>query len=127
MANSGQIVFSAAEILRIREEWDQDRIRVRAWSDAKGCSPETIRKIGRRDTYRNVQGTDSRVSRRVVHLPDGEREGGLGSPIVRDEMGEQAMSQSLARLQAELDKAPLTARGVDSILDELTKQGAQDA
>lgn len=117
--------FTAAEVLRIRREWAEGTIRVHSWADAKQCSPETVRRIGRGDTYRGIVSEGQRLDRRRVYVPDGLDQ--VQGPIVQDEMGEQAMSQSLARLQAELDKAPLTARGVDSILDELTKQGAQDA
>lgn len=121
-----EMLFSAAEVLRIRAEWDSGAIRVRAWADAKGCSPETIRKIGRRDTYRQVRVPEQLMTRRRQHVPDGMDELPQGRSGV-DEPGEQEMNQSLARLQVELDKAPLTSRGVDSILGELARKGADDA
>lgn len=42
------------QVLAIRAEWDARTINVRLWADALKCSPETIRKVGRRDTYRDV-------------------------------------------------------------------------
>lgn len=118
-AQTGVLVFSTAEVMKIRAEWDGGTIRVRDWADAKGCSPETVRKVGRRDTYRGVREGGGEPSKRKVYTPD---EGLELLPL--DDAGAQG---SLARLQAELDRAPISPRGVDGLLDELTREGANRA
>lgn len=46
--------FTTGQILKIRYEWDAGIIDCRAWADALRVSPETIRRVGRRDTHRHL-------------------------------------------------------------------------
>ena len=46
--------FSLADVLEIRRQTDAGTIDVRAWAAARSVSLETIRRIGRRDTYRDI-------------------------------------------------------------------------
>lgn len=66
------------QILAIRQEWDAKTINVRAWADALKVSPETIRKVGRRDTYRNVA-----EGRQVTPPPQQPPEGGFAASAAR--------------------------------------------
>lgn len=98
--------FSPAEVFRIRLEWDDQTIDVRAWSRRKDCVPETIRKIGRRDTY--TTGVFA-------------SEAGHASP----EPTADEMAASLARLTQVAEAAPMQRPEVEAILDEMMKKGQQ--
>ena len=101
---------SVAQIAQIRHEQDMGILNVRDWAYALDCSPETVRKIARRDTYRKVS-TGQDV------------EGQHDRPRARlDEPGEpsdEEIAASLARLQQAMGSAPVTGKGVDKLLDEL--------
>jgi hypothetical protein len=53
---SKNVNFTPAEILSIRADYAAGRLSPKAWADAKDCSPETIRRIARGETHRNVGG-----------------------------------------------------------------------
>ena len=76
---------------RIQRLWDERNLDVRAEANFFDVSPETIRRIGRRDTYRHlgrarVRGDDHRVS------------GG-----VRQDVPEVEIDESLKKLMQQLD------------------------
>ena len=55
------------QALRIQRLWDERNLDVRAEANFFDVSPETIRRIGRRDTYRHlgrsrIAGDDHRIS-----------------------------------------------------------------
>jgi len=99
--------FTAAEVFQIRLEWDMQTIDVRAWSRAKGCVPETIRKIGRRDTYTTGEFA---------------REAGEQLPVrPGDEPTPEEMAASFARLQQAVDATPPQAVEVDEMLEAMRR------
>lgn len=59
----GTAIFSPLDVVEIRRQWDNGTISVRKWADTYGCSPETVRKIGRRDTYRTIGADGPAASR----------------------------------------------------------------
>lgn len=115
-ANTGRLIFTAAEVLRIRAEWDAGAINVRAWAEAKSCAPETVRKIGRRDTYGQVTSASQNLSKQQ---PPGATQraelAGLAEP------SEAEVAASMARLAAALQ--PTEAAKVDQMLQDMTQKG----
>jgi hypothetical protein len=55
--------LTARAICQIRADWLNGTLDSRKWADEVGCSPETIRKIGRRETYEWVISPDSPLTR----------------------------------------------------------------
>jgi hypothetical protein len=109
-SNVGKILFSAADVLRIRLEAEEGRLSVRSWADAKGVTPETIRKIARGDTYRYVRTPEDRTERLARDQ----------APTRLDyEPAEGEVAQSAARF-AELLKQH-QERSADSMLEEIMK------
>jgi len=105
-----------AQVLQIRQEWRSGNCDTRGWADALGCSLETVRRIGRGDTYRHVSGADA------GHVPAGQARLASTEP---DEPTEADIAASLARFRAALSNAPQTAGGVNSLLDEMQKKGEE--
>lgn len=105
----GKPQFTPAEVFQIRLEWDSQTIDVRAWARVKGCVPETIRKIGRRDTYT----TGDYV---------GEATGASASDLPGDEPTAEELAASFARLKQAADGAGVLKTEVDQMLDEARKE-----
>ena len=108
--NQGQILFTAEEVLRIREQHANGTLSVRSWGDIKQCSLETIRKICRFETYRHVKTAEDSTRRGLPRRADGagERKGGGTEPLASatpprwGEPTEAEMDASFARLHGEL-------------------------
>lgn len=100
-------IFTPAEVRLIRAQWDSGEISVSGWARAKGCGAETVRRIGRRETYAQI--ADRPPSFPSADEPD--------QPGVTDEEG---MRRSLERLQQVLDQTPPSAKVANELLDELT-------
>jgi hypothetical protein len=96
------------EVEAIRLQWDQGTIKTREWADMLGCSIETIRRIGRRETYRGVQ-TGQHIS---GPAPKG------GSPLV-NEPSSADVAASLARM-ADL-VAKQGPKRADGLVEKLVK------
>ncbi len=106
-----------AQILLIRQEWSTRTCDTRAWAEALDVSLETIRRIGRGDTYR------------TVGRAEGARPGSpspRASPPASAEPSPEEISASLDRLAARLSGAPVTSEGVDSLIEELTTKGKEN-
>ena len=74
--------FSPADIAEIRRQWDDGSISVKAWAEARNCSRETVRKVGRRETYRQI-----------ANPP----QGGVGASVPLD-LDDEAIRASIRRL-----------------------------
>ena len=98
------------QIRQIRIEWDAGRIDTRAWAEALDVSMETIRRIGRRDTYRKLaKGAEGMRARpQVVNPMSGEPTG----PDV---------AASLAKFMAIQEAEQKQPRQVDEMLREMRK------
>lgn len=96
--------FSPADIRLIRSQAADGLLNVRAWADARKCGLETIRRIARRDTYRDVSD-----------------EGEVLAPL--DGPSDDDIAASLRKLTAAANNLPPQTSEVNSILDELTKRG----
>jgi len=96
--------FSPADIRLIRAQAADGLLNVRAWADARKCGLETIRRIARRDTYRDVS-------------DEGD------PPVSSDGPREADIAASLPKLTAAANNLPPQTSEVNSILDELTKRG----
>jgi hypothetical protein len=106
-------------VLRIRAEWDARSIDTRAWANALNMNPETIRRIGRRDTYRHV----GRENSTAILAPLGVVNRGFNSPS--DEPDEAEIAASLARLQERMEAARAEPK-VDDLLEEMAKKGREE-
>jgi hypothetical protein len=119
-------------VLRIRAEWDANEIDTRAWANALDMNPESVRRIGRRDTYRHVGRENSREILGVAPLgivkrgPDSGTQRGIerkftfpGDP----EPDEAEIAASLARLQERMESAQAAGPKVDDLLEEMAKKG----
>lgn len=93
--------FSPAEVRRIRAQAAAGSLSVRAWADAKGVSLETVRRIARRDTYRDVPDEEP--------LADGD------TPSAAD------IAASLAKLQQAVNAAPPQPREINDLLDSIRR------
>ena len=102
------------QVLQIRAEFASGTLDTRAWAAALDVSLETIRRIGRGDTYRHVG---------RVKMPAATSQ----SPRAPSapEPTEEEIAASLASLQRRLGTAPVTGPGVDSLVDELTRKGRE--
>lgn len=94
--------FLPAEILAIRAQWDAQTINVREWCQVHGCSAETIRRIGRRETY--------------VHIGEGLAE---LPTVAGEDPAPGDLAASLSRLQQAVNQAPPGKAEVNEILKEL--------
>mgnify|MGYP000399726134 CR=1 FL=1 len=125
--------FTDFDVATIRLEYAKGILDARKWADARKCSPETIRRIARGETYRHVGG-------QTVHHAWGGLTAAPAAPafqapqglppleaILADEPDDKEAAASLARLQAAL-AAPSAeqaqAARAASLLDEL-RAGAQ--
>lgn len=76
-------VLTDEQVILIRKEWDDRNINVREMANIFNVTPETIRRIGRRDTYRHVgkpgfQSSDHRISGpKQVEIPAAEIDASL--------------------------------------------------
>jgi hypothetical protein len=102
------------QILQIRREADEGNINVRAWANALHCSPETIRRIARRDTHRDVGAAQGTFVRGQLQLRR------------NDDPTEEDLQASLSKLKEKMTIAPTTRAGVNSLLDQLTQEGKGD-
>lgn len=101
------ITPSTEQVRAIREAWDEGRLSAREWADALDCSLETIRRIGRRDTYRNVD------------RPGGGRTRALPPGGPAPEPDAEAVAQSLAKLRGLMDKLPEGPQAGAEAIEEL--------
>ena len=109
---TGLKLFTPQVVGKIRAEWDAGTINVRAWADEFQCSPETIRKVGRRDTYRHVgAGQGSGASTPSV---------GATFPKGTPEPTEAELAASIERLTRLQSKAESQEGLAGDMLDELT-------
>lgn len=92
------------QVILIRREWDAGRINVRFFADALKVSPETIRKVGRRDTYRNIPEEQAGNARQ-----DTAQQPASLSPAPSAEASPEALAASARRI-AELQRS--TADGM---------------
>lgn len=98
------------QILSIREEFDAGKLDTRAWADVLECSLETVRRIARRETCREVKG-----GQRIT----GSHEAGRVAELSEEPMSEAAAA-SLARMKEELGKSGHETVA-DSALEEFLK------
>ena len=96
------------QIRQIRHEWDTGRIDTRQWAEALDVSMETIRRIGRRDTYRKLAkgATGMRARPQVL------------DPMV-DEPREEDKFASIAKVVALVEKEQAGPKLVNALLDEM--------
>lgn len=111
----GTAIFSPEAVGEIRRQWDGKTINVRAWADEYGCSPETIRKIGRRDTYRNAAAASAPVPSRLPQHP---------MPKAVEPTEEEAAA-SARRLTEMMRESKEKETSGDRMLDELEKRGGE--
>ena len=76
--------ISDHQVIKIREEADARILNVREWANWLEVSPETVRRIARRDTHRHVgkvgfEGADRRFTERpgVEEFPENEVQASL--------------------------------------------------
>lgn len=93
--------FTHAEVRLVRTQSAAGTLDIRKWADAKGVSLETVRRIARRDTYRDV--------------PD------FDEPKQLDEPDAEAIAASLRKLQQAVDSTPPQPREVGDLLDQLRR------
>jgi hypothetical protein len=98
------------QILSIREDFDAGELDTRAWADALGCSIETVRRIARRETCREVKG-----GQRIA----GVHEAGKVAELAQEPMSEAAAA-SLARMREELGRSGHETVG-ESALEEFLR------
>ena len=114
-----QRAASPQQILEIRTQADAGALDVRVWAEMLGCSLETVRRYGRRETARDLPERKSAGRRAVNEL----------NPAVQksapEEPSEAELEASLQRLAA-LTAAETPRQRVDGLLAELTKKGASD-
>ena len=110
--NQGQSLFSAAEVYQLRREWAARTISVKDWADEKNCSHETIRRIGRGETYRNF--TETPEEARVVYRQ--------AAPAAEPSPGE--LVASMERLREELAQQP-TVDKTNALIAELMGRGTR--
>ena len=103
---------STEQVLAIRQEWDEGKLDTRGWANALDCSLETVRRIGRRDTYRKVGRPTSTAARPLppAQAPKGEP--------TADEI-----ARSLARLQRLTEEQPEGPEAARQALEGLREQG----
>ena len=111
----GTAIFSPQDVVEIRRQWDDGSINVRKWADTYGCSPETVRKIGRRDTYRTVGA--AKAAPAVSALPVTGQPWTPGQPFPKGdpEPTEEELAASARRLAARV----ADEKAADRMLDEL--------
>jgi hypothetical protein len=93
--------FTAAEVRLIRAQALAGDLRVREWADVKGVSLETVRRVARRDTYRDVPDVEP-----AEHLPEPDVE---------------AIAASLRKLQQAVNEVPPQPREINDLLDSIRK------
>lgn len=117
-----QRAASPQQILEIRTQADAGALDVRVWAEMLGCSLETVRRYGRRETARDLPERKSAGRRAVNEL-------NLANPATQksapEEPSEAELEASLQRLAA-LTAAETPRQRVDGLLAELTKKGASD-
>jgi hypothetical protein len=117
-------------VLRIRAEWDARSIDTRAWANALDMNPESVRRIGRRDTYRNVGRENSNAILAPLGVvkrgPDSGTQRGIERKFTFPgdaEPDEAEIAASLARLQERMESAQAAGPKVDDLLEEMAKKG----
>lgn len=88
--------FSVEAILEIQEAWDNRTINVRAVANLYDVTPETIRRIGRRDSYRHVGRVTPPQDHRTV-----------GLTIPNKAVSDVEVQSSLEKLRGLLGKTPI--------------------
>ena len=130
--------FTDFDVATIRLEYAKGILDARKWADARKCSPETIRRIARGETYRHVGGQTAHhawggltaaPAAPGAQPPTFQAPTGLPplEAILADEPGADEAAASLARLQAALaapNAEQVQAARAASLLDEL-QAGAQ--
>lgn len=112
--------FTPLDVAEIRLQYARGTLNVRAWADARGCSIETVRRVARGDTYRQVGGQTAHhawggltgaVSQglavgqqgsRAPTVPLGPTQPIPVGEILADEPTDEDAAASFARLQAAL-------------------------
>ncbi len=109
-------LFSPADVRAIRQHYAAGTLNVRGWADSRRCGLETIRRIARRDTYREVPD----------ELGASPPPGAVGHPAPSTsaaEPSQEELAASLARLTQAAQAMPPQRAEVNSILDELRRKG----
>lgn len=105
-------LFSPADVRAIRQHYAAGTLDVRSWADSRKCGLETIRRIARRDTYREVPD----------ELGASPPPGAVGPPALsRDpaEPSEDELATSLAKLSQAARELPPQRAEVNALLDQL--------
>lgn len=102
-------LFSPADIRLIRAQALAGTLDVRAWADSRRCGLETIRRIARRDTYREVPD----------ELGQPANAGGSPASAQSAEPSEADLAASLARLTQAAQALPPQRAEVNALLDQL--------
>lgn len=89
--------FTDADVIVLRDKWDRRVLDVRQAADFYQVSPETIRRVCRRDTYREVG--------KIPREPVDHR---FAQQAVYEEISDDTVAQSLKKLKemVEKDKKP---------------------
>ena len=111
MADFNRVVSPQA-VLEIRYQWDNGTINVREWATALDCGLETIRRIGRRDTYRGVK-AGQRVEANHPKGAAATLTAFAYEPTTLD------TSASIAKLNAILEEQQAGPKLVNALLDEM--------
>ena len=112
MARDNLNLFSPADVRAIRQHYAAGTLDVRAWADSRRCGLETIRRIARRDTYREVPD----------ELGQPANAGGTPAPLApTNEPSEADLAASLARLTQAAQAMPPQRAEVNALLDELAR------
>ena len=97
-------LFSPADIRLIRAQALAGTLDVRGWADSRRCGLETIRRIARRDTYRDISDIEE-------------------APPRGPEPSPEELVASLARLTQAAQALPPQRGEVLDLLDQLAKGG----
>ena len=106
------VAFSPADVLAIRAQHREGKLSPQAWADARGCAPETVRRIARGETYRQVGrevGGQLPSQGGMAQAPGGAASSAAGDP---GEPDDEDLAASLARLHASLAKPDLETERV---------------
>ena len=140
--------FTALDVAEIRLQYARGTLNVKAWADARGCSIETVRRVARGDTYRQIGGqtthhawggltatsqelavplADTPGTPRTFATPLGPTQPIPVGEILANEPTDEEAAASFARLQAAL--AQPTADEVqreraNALVDELRAKAA---
>lgn len=110
--------FTPQAVLEIRQQFAARTLNVRAWAETYRVSLETIRRIARGDTYRDLPEAGGRPTSPPALAPTS---GPVLPPLrAADEPDPEAIAASFARLAAAQAARPPDAQ---ALLDELQGRG----